>query len=713
MTLEFEKLNERQKEAVKHRDGPCLVIAGAGSGKTRVITCRIAHLIRKKGIHPYNILAVTFTNKAADEMLNRVMAKLGHKGPKPLISTFHSLGLRILRKEHEHIDRSSSFLVYDEGDQKRILKNCMNTLELSTENFNLSTLAGKINSLKDNLVSPGEFRNRASGFYEEKVSRIYTSYQKILKRNDAFDFADLIRRTVKLFEEKDDVLEEWAERFRFIMVDEYQDTNHSQYELINQLSSVWKNLFVVGDEDQSIYRWRGADITNILGFEKDFPEAKTIKLEENYRSTGVILEGANSVISKNEQRLGKKLWTRRKDGEKIRILSLSTDVEEAKEVVNRIEKLRGKYDYSDIAVFYRTNAQSRSFEDVFVERNIPYQIIGGTRFYNRMEIKDIIAYLRLTANPEDDTSLRRIINVPKRRIGEKTLQRLENKAEETNSGLTETLEISREESGAGWDALENFYSLMLDIRRYSSHSSIPDLIKYIIEETGYKNYLEKKWEDSAEQRIENLDELVSAATDYSEREEEPELRDFLDGVTLVSSADEIDRESGINLMTLHCAKGLEFPVVFMTGMEENIFPHSRSSDDSGAMEEERRLCYVGMTRAEDRLYMSYAERRRMYGDYVWNDPSPYIKDIPEKLCREDRSSELEDIFGTGGSEKKQKRKEKYSKGMTVEHPRFGKGKIMKIQDSAGSTKLTVKFFGAGHRKLVAEYANLKKLNVNN
>ncbi len=709
----LEQLNDRQREAATSVDGACLILAGAGSGKTRAITYRIANLILNRGIPAWNILAVTFTNKAAGEMKDRVCALIGPANPLPTICTFHALGLRILRQEIKCVDRNSSFSIYDSADQKKAIESCLNILNLSKDNFPIIKTLSSISSLKDKMISFEEYEKDASGFYETTLAKIYGSYEEILKSNNAMDFDDLIFKTVELLRLNPQVREKWSKRFRYIMVDEYQDTNHSQYLLMKYLSENWQNLCVVGDEDQSIYGWRGADIRNILDFQKDFPDSIMIKLEENYRSTPTILSAAGAVIEKNSNRLGKTLWTRKEDGQKVMIVRALSDLEEADRIADKVKKLASRYSYSKIAVVYRTNAQSRLIEEAFMKNGLPYIIVGGTKFYDRKEIKDIVAYLRVISNCNDDVSLLRIINTPTRGIGKKSLDTLALKATQMQESRWNALKSIAEEDDRSLKPLQNFYYLMNAFINKSASRTLPSLIKFVIEETEYFELLKKQGEDEYQSRRENIESLVSAAAEFSERNEEATLSDFLDQISLVSHVDELHEGRGVNMMTIHCAKGLEFPVVFMAGMEENIFPHIRSLNDDRQLEEERRLCYVGMTRAMDVLYMSCAAKRRLYGQEEWNQPSRFLMDIPVEYMAEDNISMDFDKLLESEWDKPEvfDKSSSLVKGALVEHSKYGVGTVIKVEEVKDGEKVSISFQRAGIKKLHTKYARLKILRT--
>ncbi|REJ36795.1 MAG: DNA helicase PcrA, partial [Bacillota bacterium] len=644
MTDWLKDLNETQLAAVQHTEGPLLIIAGAGSGKTRVLTYRIAYLLEVKGVPPWAILAVTFTNKAAREMRERVTRLIGPAGEQVWVGTFHATCVQILRRHADRLGFPRHFLIFDTADQLAAVKETLKELNLDPKRYEPRGILAAISAAKNELLDPAGYAAQATDFWERTVARVYEGYQAKLKQNGAFDFDDLILATVRLFREDPAVLEHYQERFRYLMIDEYQDTNRAQYVLVNMLASRHRNLCVVGDADQSIYRFRGADIRNILDFERDYPDATVIKLEQNYRSTKRILEAANNVIANNLDRPEKKLWTHNPEGDPIIFYQAGDEREEAAFVGDEIRHgvLEEGRSYRDFAILYRTHAQSRTFEEEFIRRGIPYRIVSGVRFYERKEIKDLLAYLRLIFNPYDSLSLRRIINVPKRGIGDTTLSRLDDYAAAMGMPLYETLNDEAalaELSPAAAGKVRAFYELVEGWRRLVGAVSLTALAERVLEESGYLAELHAERSVEAEARIENLKEFLSVTRQF-ELEQGQDLGAFLEHVALVSDVDVYDPQAdSVVMMTLHAAKGLEFPVVFLVGMEEGVFPHSRAVMEPGELEEERRLCYVGMTRAKERLYLTCAQQRMLYGEPVASAVSRFVGEIPEHLV-ENRSEEI-------------------------------------------------------------------------
>lgn len=644
----YDTLNPKQKEAVLHTDGPLLILAGAGSGKTRVLTHRIAYLIDECGVNPWNIMAITFTNKAAGEMRERVDNLVGFGAESIWVSTFHSSCVRILRRHIENLGYTTSFSIYDSDDQKTLMRQVFKTLDIDTKQFKERSVLSAISSAKDKLIPPEEFLLNAGGdFREKKTGEIYKEYQKQLKKNNALDFDDLIVKTVELFQNNPQILDYYQERFRYIMVDEYQDTNMAQFKLVSLLASKYRNLCVVGDDDQSIYRFRGADIQNILSFENTFPGTMVIKLEQNYRSTQNILDAANEVIRHNFGRKDKTLWTANGEGDKILFKQFDTAKDEADFVVRQIRD--SGYSYQDQAVLYRTNAQSRLLEERCIFYNVPYRLVGGVNFYQRKEIKDILAYLKTIANGVDDLSVIRIINVPKRGIGATTIGRVTAFASEHNMSFYDTLKEAKQIPGIGKAAekISRFIAQMEAFRAmaYSEEYSMKDLIDHILEDTGYEEELQEEGEIEAQTRLENIEELINKAAAYEEDSEHPTLDEFLEQVALVADIDNVDdTEDRVTLMTLHSAKGLEFPKVYLVGMEDGLFPGMMSimSDDKTEMEEERRLCYVGITRAKKELVLTAARQRMINGETRWSKPSRFINEIPPNLLDTDK---LQPAFG--------------------------------------------------------------------
>ncbi len=630
-------LNPPQQEAVQHAAGPLLILAGAGSGKTRVITRRIAYLIARRGVQPWNILAVTFTNKAASEMRKRVEHLLGARGLNVALGTFHSTCVRILRKWHVELGFRSSFVIYDDADQLGVIRDCLKALNLSEKALSPRSVLARISRAKNEMLTPGEYAATAADFTEERTAKIYSMYQERLGASHAVDFDDLLMLTVLLFRDHPHILEHYEHLWRYVLVDEYQDTNQAQYQIVNFLSRRHGNLCVVGDDDQSIYRWRGADLNNILDFERDHPGCRVIKLEQNYRSTQNILDAAGGVVANNAGRKGKTLWTENPTGEAVVVYQAGDEQAEAGFIVERIRELVAEQGHSldDFAVFYRTNAQSRVLEDALRRAVTPYVIVGGLRFYERKEVKDLLAYLRLVANPDDAQSFKRIVNVPARGIGAASVEKLEGLAQSERVSIWEacTRIASRKILGPKiLKALEGLVALIEKVRARLDVLALPELIMELLEATGYLADLKNEGTIEAESRMENLQELVSAAREFMDQSEDRSLQAFLDSVALIADIDTLAEGKGtVTLMTLHSAKGLEFPVVFMTGMEEGVFPHTRSLSEDAELEEERRLCYVGMTRAEQRLFLTSAMSRRLYNSDSYNLPSRFLDEVPEKL----------------------------------------------------------------------------------
>jgi DNA helicase-2/ATP-dependent DNA helicase PcrA len=717
------ELNAPQREAVLHTEGPLLILAGAGSGKTRVITYRIAHLIGGLQIRPWNILAVTFTNKAADEMRGRVAQLLGAEGLNVWVGTFHATCVKILRRNAAHLGLRSSFLIYDEADQLALLRECLKDLDLSERVIHPRVAQNRISRAKNDLLSPAEFAAQAADYLEERVARVYYRYQAELQRSGALDFDDLLVEAVRLFLERPMVLGYYQDLWRYIMVDEYQDTNHAQYRLIRLLAERHQNLAVVGDDDQSIYRWRGADLGNILEFERDYPHCKTVRLEQNYRSTQRILETASSVITHNRGRKAKHLWTENEEGDPVGFCQARDEEDEATFVVETIRRLAitEGWNFDDFAVFYRVNAQSRVLEDACRRLMTPYVIVGGLRFYERKEIKDLLAYLRLIANPADSVSFLRAVNVPARGIGKTTLEKVSGFASGNGLSLWEACrEMVKENLLPARQArtIQEFQALIERCALKLPGSSVPDMVSDLLQETGYLEELQRDATPEALSRLENLRELISAAQDFVERSEDKSLEAFLDMVALLTDVDEgmKDARGRVTLMTLHMAKGLEFPVVFITGMEEGVFPHGRAYIDPEELEEERRLCYVGVTRAKKRLFLSAALQRRLYGGESFNLPSRFLEEIsPERLQRLDTSTpsyapRLEDP-GVSSVRYESEPGETpfvdfFQPGVRVRHPEWGVGRIRERIGNGDELKVVVTFPGIGARKLKVKYAQL-------
>lgn len=700
-----------QQEAAKQIDGPLLILAGAGSGKTRVLTYRIAYLIGEVGIPAWNILAVTFTNKAAAEMRERVHKLVGQGSREIWLGTFHSMGARILRRETERLGYDRNFTIYDPEDQLSLIKKVMKRLDISERQFSPKAVRTRIDAAKNRLIAPEEYAHLAEDIFEEKVAAIYTQYQRQLREDNGFDFGDLIMKPVELFRSYPAILDRYQNRFRYVLVDEYQDTNHTQYVLINLLAANHRNLCVVGDDDQSIYGWRGADIGNILDFETDYPETKVIRLEQSYRLTQTILSAANAAVENNLSRKGKRLWTKNPKGDKILLMEAFDEVDEALWVVDKVREEIGynHRKFGDFVVLYRTNAQSRAIEDRLRWAGIPYVIVGGIRFYERKEVKDILAYLKLLANSKDSVSLRRIINIPRRGIGETTLRKLEGLAAEKGITLFQALERQEEVgdiSAATRGELVSFCQLM---NKYISlKGSLPadQLARELVAETGYLLELRAEGTLEAENRAENVRELLAAIEQFVKRSDEKSLEAFLEEVSLITDIDRWDhRADAVSLMTLHCAKGLEFPVVFITGLEEGLFPLSRAYESSAELEEERRLFYVGMTRAREKLYLSMALQRHRYSNCFRRSRSRFLDEIPEELLEVESItvfSEDAPFYGKDGEDAS-----KLDVGQWVEHPSFGKGQILQRIGFGDDLRVVVLFENNVKKKLMAKYADLR------
>ncbi|WP_423800463.1 DNA helicase PcrA [Neobacillus sp. SAB-20_R2A] len=650
-------LNPEQQKAVKATDGPLLIMAGAGSGKTRVLTHRIAYLIVEKRVNPYNILAITFTNKAAREMKERIAKMMGGAAEEIWISTFHSMCVRILRRDIDRIGFNRNFTILDSSDQQSVIKGILKEKNIDPKKFDPRAILGSISSAKNELIDPEEYAKTAGGYFEQVVSDVYEEYQKRLRKNQALDFDDLIMKTIQLFQRLPEVLEYYQRKFQYIHVDEYQDTNKAQYLLVKLLANRFKNLCVVGDSDQSIYRWRGADIANILSFEKDYPNATVILLEQNYRSTKRILLAANKVIEKNFNRKAKNLWTENPEGNKIVYYRADSEQGEAQFVTGRIKELTrdGKYKLSDIAILYRTNAQSRVMEEVLLKSNIGYAIVGGTKFYDRKEIKDMLAYLRLISNPDDDISLQRVINVPKRGIGSSSLDKIFDFAAMHDLSIFQALD-SIDLIGLSpkiTKAAAEFRDLIKNYTNMQEFLSVTELVEEVLDKTGYSEMLKAEKSIEAQSRLENLEELLSVTKNFEETNDDKTLVAFLTDLALVADIDSMDddgeKADSVVLMTLHSAKGLEFPIVFLIGMEEGVFPHSRSLMEEVEMEEERRLAYVGITRAEQNLFLTNAQMRTLFGRTNMNPASRFISEIPEDLLEVFEPERRNSPFGSRGS----------------------------------------------------------------
>jgi DNA helicase-2/ATP-dependent DNA helicase PcrA len=728
-------LNPPQREAVLATEGPLLVLAGAGSGKTRVITRRIAYLIAARGVRPWQILAVTFTNKAAGEMKRRVEGLLGAAGLNVWISTFHSTCARLLRKHAAALDLRTSFVIYDEGDQQALIKECLRALNLDGQSLHPRAVGARISLAKNELEGPADFATAAGDYFEERVAQVYRLYEAGLRRANAVDFDDLLLLTVRLFDERPAVLEAHQQLWRYVLVDEYQDTNRAQYRLVQQLARGHGNLCVVGDDDQSIYKWRGADLRNILEFEDDHPGCRVVRLEQNYRSTQRILDAAHGVIARNLGRKPKRLWTENPPGEPASFYYARDEEEEATFVAETIRHLaaEGERRLDDFAVFYRTNAQSRVLEDALRRQVTPYVIVGGVRFYERKEIKDLLAYLRLLVNPADGISLRRVVNVPGRGLGKASLARLEEFAGMRRLSLWDAIPLALQAGLFGPQAakaLDRFRALLARFQARAGDGTVADLILGLLEETGYLAELRAEGTPEAQARLENLKELVSAAQDFHERSEDKGLPAFLDTVALIADVDQLqDGRGAVTLMTLHSAKGLEFPVVFMSGMEEGVFPHTRALMDDDELEEERRLCYVGMTRAKEQLFLTAAVQRRLYGGSNFNLPSRFLDEIPaEALRRLDGTGR--DAPGRAGEDEPEEagrdrrgapagarryepledegRVDDYRPGARVRHPRWGIGTIRERIGAGQDLKVVVTFAGVGLKKLAVRAARLER-----
>ena len=768
----YDTLNKEQKEGVLNTDGPLLILAGAGSGKTRCLTHRIAYMIDEMGVKPWNILAITFTNKAAGEMRERVDRLVGFGADQVWVSTFHSMCVRILRRHIDLMGFDTDFTIYDTDDQKTVIKGICKRLNIDTKMYKERALMSTISSLKDDLIGVREYEIEAASDYGKAVyAKVYREYQETLQKNNALDFDDLIVKTVELFKSRPEVLDYYQERFRYIMVDEYQDTNTAQFELVRLLADKYRNLCVVGDDDQSIYKFRGANIRNILDFEKYFPETKVVKLEQNYRSTQSILDAANAVIQNNRGRKAKTLWTAKEKGNKIHFRQFDNAYEEAEyiaeDVVRKVRK--GNAQYRDCAVLYRTNAQARLLEERMIMEGIPYNVVGGTNFYSRAEIKDILAYLKTIDNGRDEVAVRRIINIPKRGIGAATLEKLEDYAEMREISLYEAMEMADEIMSLGKTSakIRPFVQLIRSLRREAEELTVAELISEIIERTGYKEYLQDNDSETADDRMANVDELITKAVAYQEMNDEPTLTEFLAEVALVAEIDNVDGDDNrVLLMTLHSAKGLEFPNVYLAGMEDGLFPGQAAlwNDNPEDLEEERRLAYVGITRAMNDLTLTYARSRMLRGETQYNSVSRFVREIPEELLDDTEAKSkpmmrdsdfLENIFGVGG--KSTVPVEKYdprpkatlrpkvtaqgdkpfiaqgiaglnrlagiSKGAAVQvcsepdytigdrvlHVKYGEGTVLNLTKEPRDYKVTVEFDGAGQKIMYASFAKLQKI----
>jgi DNA helicase II / ATP-dependent DNA helicase PcrA len=752
-------LNPEQREAVLHLDGPLLILAGAGSGKTRVITSRIAYLVGNGHAQPQEVLAVTFTNKAAEEMRARVEALLGSDVSGMWVSTFHSLCARLLRREAPAIGLSRDFVIYDSSDQLTVVKQALKSLHVDESFVQPRAALSRISHAKNRMESPEAVEANAGwNRRDEHIAKIYAYYLNALKESNALDFDDLLLRTVELFEQSERVRTKYAEQFKFVMVDEYQDTNRPQYLLITRLAGMHRNLCVVGDPDQSIYKWRGADLRNILDFEQDFGEAKIVKLERNYRSTQIILDAASAVISQNRNRKDKRLWTDRKGGDRIVYFRGGDELEEADFITRTARGALADDVEATVAVLYRTNAQSRTIEDALMREGVAYKVVGGVRFYERKEIKDALAYMRLIINPHDDVSLRRVINVPARGIGKGVMEAVEQLPADDDDSLMDALPLlaaglqpalsanslwarvvrgleRRAFPGRAAASLTAFRDLIVRLTEMARQESVSIAIGKMLDQSGYLQDLREERSEDAESRVENLAELVSAAREYESREQEPSLGGFVDRLSLLSDVDEEQgaRDARVWMMTLHSAKGLEFPVVVLAGLEEGLFPHSRSSEDEEELEEERRLCYVGMTRARSRLVLTGAARRRIFGEYQSSEPSRFIDEVPADLIERKAASFSSSSgyqgnfphyefrtnpYGRGRRVKEAEPTYSYEDedqstgialrlGMKVRHPQFGIGTVLSVERLDDDTKLVVRFTAVGQKTLRAKYARLE------
>lgn len=740
----YDTLNPPQREAVAQTEGPVLILAGAGSGKTRVLTHRIAYLMEEMGVNPWNILAITFTNKAAQEMRERVDKLVGFGSESIWVSTFHSACVRILRRHIDNLGYDTNFTIYDTDDQKSLMKDVCRKLNIDTKVYKERSLLAQISHAKDELLTPDDMEMKAAGDYNmKKVASVYREYQAALRKNNALDFDDLIVKTVELFQNCGAVLEYYQERFKYIMVDEYQDTNTAQFKFISLLAQKYENLCVVGDDDQSIYKFRGANIGNILGFERVFPDAKVIRLEQNYRSTKNILNAANQVIANNTERKAKTLWTENEEGSKVHFRQFFNAYEEAEYVAGEIGKMKreGLGSYRDCAILYRTNAQSRIFEEKFIAANIPYKLVGGVNFYARKEIKDLLCYLKTIDNARDDLAVQRIINVPKRGIGATTLGRVQDYADNMGISLYEALRVAEEvpSIGRSLSKIDGFVTFIQSLKSKADVLSVEELLQEVIDATGYVAELEAEDTEESRARIENIDELISKTVAYQEAMEEQDqpatLSGFLEEVALVADIDTVDPDQDyVLLMTLHSAKGLEFPKVFMVGMEDGIFPSHMtiSYGDDGELEEERRLCYVGITRAMKDLTLTCAQQRMIRGETQYNKVSRFVREIPRELVDlghtiQEKKPKAEDLIPTPTKYSKMKeilqsrnykpREFKVTKsgsldyevGDTVRHIKFGVGIVKEIVEGGRDYEVTVEFDKAGVKKMFASFAKLKKI----
>ena len=753
-------MNDRQAEAVQTTEGPLLIMAGAGSGKTRVLTHRIAYLIDEKMVNPWNILAITFTNKAAREMKERAAA-LNPATQDCLIATFHSMCVRILRREADHIGYNRNFTIVDPGEQRTLMKRILKSLNLDPKKWNERAILGTISNAKNDLIDEVAYANMAGDMYTEIVAKCYTAYQKVLRQSEAMDFDDLIMLTLRLFDKNPDVLTYYQQRYQYIHVDEYQDTNHAQYQLVKLLASRFKNICVVGDADQSIYGWRGADMQNILDFEKDYPEAKVVLLEENYRSTKTILQAANEVIRNNRNRRPKNLWTQNEDGEEIVYYRANDEQDEALFVARTIDQLsREGYSHKDFAVLYRTNAQSRTVEEALLKSNIPYTMVGGTKFYSRKEIRDVISYLNLIANPSDNISYERVVNEPKRGVGPGTVEKIRDFASSQEISLLDASAniMLSPVKGKAAQAVYEFANLILDLRDRLDDYSVTELVELVLKKTGYSAALAAQATLESQARIENIEEFLSVTKNFDENPDNPadesgldKLSRFLNDLALIADTDDGDQESSeVTLMTLHAAKGLEFPVVFLVGMEENVFPLSRASEDEDELEEERRLAYVGITRAEKILYLTNANSRLLYGRTNYNQPTRFLREISSDLLNyqglarpanssfkvsytnsdtskfgqgmslaqalQERKRQVAPSsistnslpFGKSGQNQPSKPDVAWAIGDIAHHKKWGDGTVLAVSGSGNSQELKINFPEVGLKKVLASIAPIEK-----
>ena len=753
-------MNDRQAEAVQTTEGPLLIMAGAGSGKTRVLTHRIAYLIDEKMVNPWNILAITFTNKAAREMRERA-EKLKTEAQDCLIATFHSMCVRILRREADHIGYNRNFTIVDPGEQRTLMKRILKNLNLDPKKWNERAILGTISNAKNDLIDEVAYANLAGDMYTEIVAKCYKAYQKELRQSEAMDFDDLIMLTLRLFDQNPDVLIYYQQRYQYIHVDEYQDTNHAQYQLVKLLASRFKNICVVGDADQSIYGWRGADMQNILDFEKDYPEAKVVLLEENYRSTKTILQAANEVIRNNRNRRPKNLWTQNEDGEEIVYYRANDEQDEALFVARTIDQLsREGYSHKDFAVLYRTNAQSRTVEEALLKSNIPYTMVGGTKFYSRKEIRDVISYLNLIANPSDNISYERVVNEPKRGVGPGTVEKIRDFASSQEMSLLDASAniLLSPVKGKAAQAVYDFANMLLDLRERLDDYTVTDLVEAVLEKTGYAASLAAQATLESQARIENIEEFLSVTKNFDESPDNPsdesgldKLSRFLNDLALIADTDDGDTESSeVTLMTLHAAKGLEFPVVFLVGMEENVFPLSRASEDEDELEEERRLAYVGITRAEKILYLTNANSRMLYGKTNYNQPTRFLREISSDLLdyqglarpanssfkvsytnsdtsqfgqgmslaqalqERKRQAALSSIstgslpFGKSGQSQPSKPEVAWAIGDIAHHKKWGDGTVLAVSGNGNSQELKINFPEVGLKKVLASIAPIEK-----